>query len=104
VPIVMDMVWEGVSVEQYEEARRRVNWEGDVPAGAKLHIARFTDGGIRVTDLWESAEDFQRFVAERLMPVTTAIGITGEPQVEITPLHAVFAPDVPASDRMNLPA
>jgi hypothetical protein len=97
--IVMDMAWPGVTQEQYEEARGRVNWEGNVPAGANLHIARFTPEGIRVTDVWESQEAFQNFAADRLIPVTSTLGIDTEPEVTFTELHALFAPNVAAAAR-----
>ena len=92
MPIVMSMRWEGVTPEQYDAARDTVHWEGDVPDGAIYHVASFDDGGIWVTDIWESAEQFQRFVESRLMPGVQAVGITGEPHVEIRPAHAIFAP------------
>ena len=57
-----------------------------------FHIAAVTDGGVRVTDVWESAEAFDAFVRDRLMPGVKKLGIPGEPQVEILPAHAVFAP------------
>jgi hypothetical protein len=97
--IVMDMVWDGVTQEQYDEARQRVNWEGNVPQGANLHLARFTPEGIRVTDVWASQEDFQNFAAERLIPVTSTLGITTEPQVTFSELHSLFAPNVAAAAR-----
>jgi hypothetical protein len=91
--VVMFMEWDGVTPEQYDEARSKVAWETDVPAGADLHVPWFVDGGLRVTDVWESAGDFQRFVDERLMPAVQEIGIEGQPRVEIRPLHSrVFAP------------
>jgi hypothetical protein len=42
--------------------------------------------------VWDSAEDFQRFVDDRLMPGVQQVGIQGQPQVEILPAHAIFAP------------
>ena len=54
-------------------------------------------GGLRATDVWESADHFNRFVEERLMPAVTEIGIEGQPDVELYPLHAVFNPGVPAA-------
>jgi hypothetical protein len=45
-----------------------------------------------VTDVWESPEDFQRFVQTRLMPGVQQLGIQGEPKVELHPAHALFAP------------
>jgi hypothetical protein len=91
---VMLMHWPEVSREQYEHARREINWEGNVPQGAKFHVAWFGDDGFHVLDLWESAEEFQRFTEERLMPGVQKIGIQGQPRVEFAEAHAVFAPNV----------
>jgi hypothetical protein len=57
-----------------------------------FHVVAMTDNGVRVTDVWESAEAFDTFVRDRLMPGVKELGIPGEPQVEILPAHAVFAP------------
>ncbi len=89
---MMIMRWERVTPEHYDAARRVVNWEGDVPKGQRLHIAGFDAGGLRVTDVWDSAEDFHRFVEMRLIPGIKRLGIAGEPQVEIVPLYLEHAP------------
>lgn len=90
--IVMLMQWTKVTKEQYEEARKLVQWEKDVPAGAVLHIATFDNKGLRVTDVWESKEDLDNFVKNRLMPGIKKLNITNEPNIEIYPLHTLFAP------------
>jgi len=92
MPIVMIMKWKEVTREQYEKARKTVNWEGNVPKGALFHVAAFDKEGLRVTDLWETAEDLDNFVKSRLMPGVRQIGIKSEPQVEVYPTHAVFSP------------
>jgi len=91
--IVMIMKWDGVTPEQYEKLRGIVNWEGDHPKGAVFHVASFDANGIRVTDIWDSADEFNEFVQTRLMPGTQQVGATGAPQVEIMPAHAIFVPD-----------
>lgn len=91
--IVMNMRWAGVTKAQYDQARGVVKWETDVPAGAKFHVACFDDKGLRVTDVWESADDFNRFVEERLTPGVEQVGIQGQPEVEIVEAHAIFAPN-----------
>jgi hypothetical protein len=92
MPIVMNMQWDNVTVEQYEQVRKDVNWEGNRPAGALFHVASFTSGGLRVTDLWESPEAFARFTEQRLMPAVQKLGIKSPPRVEITPVHATYTP------------
>jgi len=88
----MLMEWDGVTLEQYEAARKLVNWEGNTPEGAMFHVAALTDTGLRVTDLWQSAEAFQSFTEQRLMPGVQQLGIPGQPRVEIYPVHALFTP------------
>ena len=88
---VMRMKWSSVSPEQYDAARDAVNWEGDPPDGGIYHIAWFDDG-LNVVDVWESADDFNRFADERLMPGIAQLGIEGQPDVRFYPMHACFAP------------
>jgi hypothetical protein len=90
--VVMIMRWEGVSLDQYEQARQLVGWETDTPADARFHIAAHDGQAMRVTDLWDSAEQFQTFAEQRLMPGVAELGLPGEPEIEIYPVHATFAP------------
>jgi hypothetical protein len=91
MPIMMLMEWEGVTAAQYDEIKKVSNFEGDKPKGAMFHVVAITPKGIRVTDVWEKAEDFQSFVKTRLMPAVQKAGIKTEPRVEIHPAHNVFA-------------
>ena len=90
--VLMLMEWPGVTREQYDEVCRITNFEVDVPKGGMFHVAALSDKGLHVTDLWESAEDFQAFVEQRLMPAVQKAGISGEPKVNILPAHNVFTP------------
>jgi uncharacterized protein YciU (UPF0263 family) len=89
--VVMRMEWPEVSPEQYDQVREIVGWETDPAPGGLFHVAFFDEGGFKVVDVWESAEDFQTFVDNRLMPgIAEAGGVEGEPKVTITPAHAVY--------------
>ncbi len=90
---VMKMHWPGVSIDQYEQVRKEVNWEGDVPQGEKFHVAWQAADGLHVLDLWESGEQFQQFVEQRLLPGVQSVGIESQPVVELSEAHAVFAPN-----------
>ena len=91
--IVMNMQWPGVTRAQYDQTLAQVKWETEAPVGAKFHVASFDDKGLRVTDVWDSADDFNRFVEQRLMPGVQQVGIAGEPQVEILEVHRIIAPN-----------
>lgn len=92
MPIVMNMEWPGVTKEQYDAARRVVNMDAEHPKGLLFHVAAFDDKGIRVTDLWDSAEAFQTYADTRLMPAVQQVGMQGQPNVEICPVHALLTP------------
>ena len=63
-----------------------------------FHVAFFDEGGFKVVDVWESPEHFQAFVDNRLMPGVAQVGIEGEPNVTITPAHAVWNSAVGLAD------
>jgi hypothetical protein len=90
--IVMIMKWDGITTDQYDEVRQAVNWEGNHPKGGVIHIATHDGNNLRVTDVWESADDLNTFINERLMPGVHQVGVESQPQVEIYPLHALFTP------------
>lgn len=90
--IMMIMTWDDVSLADYDRVRELVRFETDVPEGGLYHVAAYDGSALRITDVWESAEHFQQFVEQRLMPGVQELGITSEPAVEIFPAHAIFAP------------
>ena len=90
---LMLMHWPEVTSELYQQVRQDVNWEGDVPKGAKFHVAWFGTDGFHVLDLWESMEDFDAFARTRLNPVTEKLGLATQPSVEFAEPESVFAPN-----------
>ena len=81
--IVVHFAPASLTAEQYDEAVRRLKEsEGGFPAdGQDYHACFGTDGNLRVSEIWDSREQFDAF-GERMMPVLTDIGIDpGEPEV-----------------------
>ncbi len=71
---------------------------GDVaPQGLVVHLAiEIAEGGLRYIDVWESQEDWDRFVEQRLHPVVHGLlsDVFGDdlpPEPEQTPLLLVHA-------------
>ena len=93
----MTMKWAGVTPEQYNKMKESVNWEEDIARGAVFHVAGFDKHGMHVTDIWESADDFNNFIQKRIMPKAQEAGIKGQPEVDIFPVHTIFAPGVTRS-------
>ena len=71
-----------VTKDQYDSSIRRLEEQGDFPPdGAEYHCAYFVDGSLRVSEVWDSREQFEAF-GERLMPLLAEIGIdAGEPEI-----------------------
>ena len=69
--------------EQYDESVRRLQETEDQwpPDGMEYHVFFGPEGSLRVSEIWDSREQFEAF-GERLMPVLADIGIEpGEPEV-----------------------
>jgi hypothetical protein len=81
VAFVLD--FEGGSLDQYDQvvAAMGLTHGGPTPPGALFHWVTQTDGGLRVTDVWESQEAFDQFAQEQIGPQTQAVGL---PQPTIT--------------------
>jgi hypothetical protein len=71
-----------LTAEQYDESLRRLQEVGDWPPdGLEYHVFFGSEGNFRVSEIWDSREQFEAF-GERLMPVLGEIGIEpGEPDV-----------------------
>jgi hypothetical protein len=78
-----------VTTEQYDETIRRLEKVGDwPPAGLDYHVAFKSDGKFRVSEIWDSREQFDAF-GQRLMPVLDEVGI--EPgQPEMLEIHNII--------------
>jgi len=77
------------SQETYDKVRTQLGLEEQPPAGGILHVAGPSpDGGWRIVEVWESQEDADRFVAERLAPALEAVGVTGRGQPQVWPVHS----------------
>ena len=88
----MLMKWDGITSSQYDELRKDVHWEGNMPKGAVFHVAAFGNNAAHVTDIWESLDEMNSFIQNRLMPAVMKMGIKTQPQVETYPVHAIFIP------------
>jgi hypothetical protein len=78
-----------VTTEQYDETIRRLEKSGDwLPEGLEYHVAFKSGGKFRVSEIWDSREQFDGF-GERLMPVLKDVGI--EPgQPEMLEIHNII--------------
>ena len=84
VAFIMDFA--GGTVEDYDAVIEKMDLGGKLPAGALFHAAGVNDEGLRVCDVWESEEVFQRFAEGKIGPLTEEVGL---PQPEVRSFEAV---------------
>jgi hypothetical protein len=92
MPVAMSMQWPGITEKEYRAVMQELQLDSHPPKGALFHVAGFTQGALRVLDVWESAEAFQTFSDQRIMPAVKKVGITTQPKVEIYPAYNLYVP------------
>ena len=105
--VAMFMHWPGVTSDQYDAVMARLGLDANPAAGGVLHVATLTDEGLEVCDVWQTEQAFHSFLEQRMLPVVTELGIEGEPEIRLVPLHNLYAGDPEMIDRIgavSLPA
>jgi hypothetical protein len=80
--IVMRFASTGFDTAKYEETVKRLEAAGQgSPAGRLYHVCFGDPNNLRVSDIWDSKESFDRF-GETLRPILADLGIDpGEPEI-----------------------
>ena len=77
----------GGTIEQYDTVVRQLEESGGrFGDGQTYHVAGPTDDGFMVVDVWNSREDFDRFIQGRLGDAIQAAGVP-QPQVREIRVH-----------------
>jgi hypothetical protein len=88
MPVAIIMDFPGGTLEQYDEVITKMGLEdGATPPGAIFHWVTVTDDGLRVVDVWETREVFDKFAQEQIGPYTQEVGIPGPPQMTYHDVH-----------------
>jgi hypothetical protein len=88
------MDFDGVTLEQYDQVLEKMGLAkfGPGPQGAISHFATMTDNGLRVVDVWETQEQFEKFAAEQIGPYSQEVGFPGPPKLTFFDVHNYFTP------------
>jgi hypothetical protein len=104
--VAMFMHWPGMTSDQYDAVMTRLGLDANPAAGGVLHVAAVTGDGVEVCEVWQTEQAFNGFLEQRMLPVVGELGIRGEPEIEVVPLHNLYAADPDIIDRigaMSLP-
>jgi hypothetical protein len=87
VGVVME--FKGATLDQYDQVIEKMGLSpgGAMPRGGLAHWATASDDGIRITDLWETREQFEKFAQEQIGPFTQEVGIPGPPEISFYEAH-----------------
>jgi hypothetical protein len=78
-----------VSTDQYDKSIRRLQESGHwVPEGLEYHVAFRSNGNLRVSEIWDSREQFDAF-GKHLMPLLKDEGIELRGDPEMLEVHNI---------------
>lgn len=75
MPVTYILDFANGSTEAYDAVIERMQLGGRLPAGALFHCVGRTDTGMRVMDVWENSDVFQRFAQEKIAPLSAEQGL-----------------------------
>jgi hypothetical protein len=81
-----------VSLDDYDRLNAEI---GEDPEGLILHTASEKNGKVRIVDVWESKDAYERFENDVLMPAAGRIGMAptdGPPPREDYEIHNMRGP------------
>jgi hypothetical protein len=90
--VAVELNFRGATLDQYDQVIEKMGLTpgGSTPPGAISHWVTKTEGGLRVVDVWETREAFDRFAEEQIGPYSREAGITDEPEMRFYDVHNYF--------------
>ena len=91
--VAIEMDFKGATIDQYDQVIDNMGLTGgSTPPGAISHWVAKTDDGIRVVDVWETKDVFDRFAADQIGPYTREAGMSEEPEIRVYDVHNHLTP------------
>ena len=87
--VAVEMNFAGGTTDQYDRIIEKMGFVpgGKGAPGGLFHWVTRTDGGMRVVDVWETREQFERFAQEKIGPISAEVGIPAPPTITF---HEVY--------------
>ena len=87
--VVLRFTTQGLTEAKYNEINRRLNEAGaGSPAGRLYHVCFGDKENLRVSDIWDSKESFEKF-GETLYPILQKLEVP-EGQLEFLDVHNII--------------
>ena len=89
MPVVLRFTTPGFTAAKYDEVIQKLDAAGAAsPAGRLYHVCFGDTDNLRVSDIWESREAFEKF-GETLRPIMQDLGI-GPPEIEFFEVYNII--------------
>ena len=87
--VAVQLEFRGASLDQYDEIVKRMGFTpgGKGAPGGLFHWVTKTDDGLRVTDVWDSKETFEKFAQEKIGPISQEVGVARPPEITFFEVH-----------------
>ena len=87
--VAVQLEFTGGTLDQYDEVVKRMGFspDGAGAPGGLFHWVTKTADGIRVTDVWQSRELFDKFAEEQITPITAEVGVAPPSDVQFFDVH-----------------
>ena len=87
--VAVQQDFSGATLDQYNQVVEKMGFTPGGPGapGGIFHWVINTDDGIRVVDVWETREQFERFAQEQIIPYAQEAGFPGQPDVSFYEVH-----------------
>lgn len=92
MPVIIHFEWPGLTREQFDAARKLVDWEGQPAKGSILQSQGWDEGVFKAADIWETEADWNDFLQNRILPSVAGLNVPGQPTVRVFEAYALFAP------------
>ena len=81
--------FEGATLAQYDQIIEKMGFTpgGSGGPGGIFHWVTQTDTGLRVVDVWETREHFQKFADEQIGPYSQEVGLPNPPSITFHDVH-----------------
>jgi hypothetical protein len=87
--VVLRVTTPGLTAAKYDEIVKKLDAAGaGSPAGRLYHVSFGDTNDLRVSDIWESREAFEKF-GETLKPIMQELGVA-PPQIESFEVHNII--------------
>jgi hypothetical protein len=89
MPVAVEMNFRGATREQYDQVIEKMGFHPGGPGAPHgiFHWVAETGDGLRVVDVWDSREEYERFAQEQIGPYTQEVGFQGPPEVTFYDVH-----------------